>query len=639
MFFYAILLLFFLQLVSKFIESIYAFGLMGTNIPPEIASILLVFTPILWLFPTGKTIQRKAQGLIVLMLVSRLVYPLLDARGQMMVAGIGVAAFLLLMPALLFEAAANQKAQVAKEMAAGLMLGWLGSVLLRTFGSGIDISTTGWTQVVGWLLAITALFIIPKLKREIPTLESHPPTSKILLLSVGMLACLTMYYFAFSAPNVIARWTGSHYLLIVTVLVAAGVTNAYLTTRSDFWAWLTFEKILAWNILFVVALVTTIQPFQIHFPSDPGLYPLAEPRVGAWVTIPLILMLLLSPVILLDFMLYARRLLELKPSLRQFGEGFLLGAFFLLVMVFAQVFTTVYDYIPVIGPIFRDQFWAVFCVVGLVMLLTALFASRDEPVTSSFTKNLFTISLLLGVIAVDGVLLTRSHPSPAEEKSTLKIMTYNIQQGYGKDGTKNLEEQLALIKQWDVDILGLQESDTNRIAGGNDDVVRYFADHLDMYSYYGPKTVPGTFGIALLSHYPIEQTRTFYMYSIGEQTASIVAQIKLNGKTFNILVTHLGNGGPIVQQEALLREIEGLEPIIAMGDFNFEPNTDQYSLTCQSLEDAWLLRWPGGTDDQGVNPWDRIDYVFLSPGMRVADATYIYSPASDHPALVVELEW
>ena len=47
------------------------------------------------------------------------------------------------------------------------------------------------------------------------------------------------------------------------------------------------------------------------------------------------------------------------------------------------------------------------------------------------------------------------------------------------------------------------------------------------------------------------------MYSVGEQTATIEAQIELGGKTFNLFVTHLGNGGPMVQQEAVLRTGRG----------------------------------------------------------------------------------
>ena len=44
-----------------------------------------------------------------------------------------------------------------------------------------------------------------------------------------------------------------------------------------------------------------------------------------------------------------------------------MAALFLLLMVFFHVFTTVYDYVPVIGPLFRDRFWFVYLLAGLGM--------------------------------------------------------------------------------------------------------------------------------------------------------------------------------------------------------------------------------------------------------------------------------
>jgi endonuclease/exonuclease/phosphatase family metal-dependent hydrolase len=221
----------------------------------------------------------------------------------------------------------------------------------------------------------------------------------------------------------------------------------------------------------------------------------------------------------------------------------------------------------------------------------------------------------------------------------LKVLTYNIQQGYSEAGLRNDTGQLDLLRAADADIIGLQESDTSRIAGGNRDVVRYFADRLDLYSYYGPKTVQGTFGIALLSRFPIENPRTFYMYSEGEQTATIEAQVTVGGKTFNLFVTHLGNGGPMVQQEAILQELAGEPDVILMGDFNFRPDTDQYRLTTGALNDSWLLVWPQGNDGQGIDPARRIDHIFVSPDTRVLDSQYLPAPESDHPAMFTVIEW
>ena len=61
--FYALLFLTFLQLVSDFIESIYTFGLLSVDIPPEIVSVALFFTP-LALLPWRKGLPGRAVPLL-----------------------------------------------------------------------------------------------------------------------------------------------------------------------------------------------------------------------------------------------------------------------------------------------------------------------------------------------------------------------------------------------------------------------------------------------------------------------------------------------------------------------------------------------------------------------------------------------
>ena len=238
-----------------------------------------------------------------------------------------------------------------------------------------------------------------------------------------------------------------------------------------------------------------------------------------------------------------------------------------------------------------------------------------------------------GIVYGDCVNITAPRPTTPPSATSIRIMTYNIQQGYDAEGKKNLAGQLAEVRKVNPDILGLQESDTARVANGNVDAVRYFADNLQMYSYYGPTTTTGTFGIALLSKYPIRNPKTFFMYSIGEQTAAIHAEISANDQTYQIFVTHLGNDGPIVQLENILTRLPTSGNVIVMGDFNFRPATDQYKLITQTLADAWLLRWPNGKETPGLSMEKRIDHIFLSSAISVLEAEYIASPASDHPYL------
>jgi endonuclease/exonuclease/phosphatase family metal-dependent hydrolase len=312
-------------------------------------------------------------------------------------------------------------------------------------------------------------------------------------------------------------------------------------------------------------------------------------------------------------------------------------------MVFAQVFTTVYDYIPVVGPALRDRFWLVFLAAGIVLALCVLLLRKEDaaPIRSLQAGRGSALGIAgLGLAAaVLAVVLTSAHPAPAVDKTSLRILTYNIQQGYSQSGQKDFESQLALIRQANVDIIGLEETDNARVAGGNSDVVRFMADRLAMYSYYGPTTVTGTFGVALLSRYPIRDAQVFFMVSKGEQTAAIQAQIAVGGKSFNVLVTHLGNGGPLIQQQQLLERLVGKKDVIAVGDFNFRPYEEPFHLTTGVLEDAWtaaaeqLIIPP----NQDLN--DRIDHIFLTPGTQVASAEYLGKGPSDHPAMLAEIKW
>ncbi len=652
---YCLILLFFFQLISDFVEAIYAFGLMGTSIPVEIVSILFLLSPlILLLLPKG----LSGWPLILvgeLMLLCRVAETLLDTRGRMLVAGLGVACFLILLPSLLWNRKAREDASSGLVLGASLAVALSLSILFRTLGSGSDVSTIGWPQGVGWILALATGALLLGPARTEPA-SARPaelaPRERLSFwrtvgLCLGLVSALILCYFAFASPHVMARWTGVSALPIVSMAaLVLGLFVVVLAARPGLLSALTPGMVLGWNLIFGLSLILTILAHQVSFPADAGAYPLPEPPVTAIHHVPLFLTLLLFPVIVVDWMLFVRELVAGRPSFRALGAGFSLAALYLLLMIFAQVFTTVYDYIPVVGPFFRDRFWLVFLVAAAVMALPVLLVRRgafDLAGTGGEFEpgRAFTVLMVLVAVAtVLGAVLVAPRPeAPSPSQASLRILTYNIQQGYNRDGLRDHDGQLALIREVDADIVGLQESDTARIAGGNADVVKYIADRLDMHSYYGPKTVPGTFGIALLSKYPIENPRTFYMYSEGEQTATIEAQITVGGRSFDVFVTHLGNGGPIVQQEAILQEVRGKENVILMGDFNFRPDTDQYRMTTGLLDDSWLQKWPGGNEGQGIDPARRIDHIFVSPGTEVADSEYLPRPQSDHPAMTTVVEW
>jgi endonuclease/exonuclease/phosphatase family metal-dependent hydrolase len=638
--FLGLLFLLFFQLVSDFIETVYAFGLLGTNIPPEIISVLLFFTPlILLLFRHGLPYRVT----LALAAIAALAHPLegmLDPKGKMLVSGLGVGCLFILLPALLANQMRGDARKARLPIGSGLALGLAFSILLRSLAAGTDLSLINpW---LSWLLAIAQLALIVWLARAPVVISTKAQTGSkkrsapfgvTAALCVGLIAVLATLYFAFASPTVLARWSGLDYRLLLLVLSLALAIYALLSFNNRL-SWLTRSLVIIWNGLFLLAGTLAILSNQVSFPQTSSAYPFDQPVLAWWQQIPFILMLLLSPVVLPDFSLLTRELVDRKPSPRYLAGGFSLAALFFLLVVFTQVFTTVYDYIPVVGLWFRNRFWLVFLIAGLGMALPVLTVRTKERQLNLPAYGKLAASLVVAALLVSTAWVIVTHPVPPQPQppDSLRVLTYNIQQGYSPAGRRSYADQLAVIRSLDPDLIGLQETDVARFAGGNADVVRTFSAALNMYVYYGPKTVTGTFGITLLSRYPLQNPHTFFMYSAAEQTAAIQAEITVKGKTYQILVTHLGNGGPLIQQQQVLVRLAGLQNVIAMGDYNFDQKTDQYKLTTQSLEDAWVSA--GSPAATGLDMSHLIDHIFISPGMTVQSVQYVPAPASDHPALL-----
>ncbi len=152
---FAILLLFFLQALSDFIELIYAFGLLVTAFTIQLAAVLLLFSPVALLFVRREPSRAWLIGLAGVATFGRLVEPLLDPGGKLVACGISVGAFMLLFPSLL---AFRRGTPIdGWTVAWGLILAVMLSVAFRTAGSALDISEVGIYQLIAWVLAALAV--------------------------------------------------------------------------------------------------------------------------------------------------------------------------------------------------------------------------------------------------------------------------------------------------------------------------------------------------------------------------------------------------------------------------------------------------------------------------------------------------
>jgi endonuclease/exonuclease/phosphatase family metal-dependent hydrolase len=648
---FAILFLLFVQSIATFIEAIYILELLSTSLDEKIVAVLLLFSPIL-LIP----FSRRVPGWLIwiayiFLLLGRSAAPYLDTSGRLVAAGIATAAALILIPLMLVTYAKPHQGNQWLIPAQGLALAVGLSILLRTVNFTIDISLTSSYAWIGWLLALLLGVALTQFKWKDDTGEPQERTG-ITSASVGVVSILTLFFFLLSSPGVIARWTEGNYRLIVITFSSLSLLWLLLTLYYPGWVGKINPSLLtSWNIMFTLSVVGTILAHTIQFPPGPG-SPAVVVSSPAWYQqIPLILMIITFPVIFVDLGIFTGIISRARPTPREMAPGFLLGSLFLVLLIFMNIFSNTWGYVEPISTFFRNKFWLPFLLVlGLVTILTAFLRRHLSPSPESSERK--SSLLVPGIILTSIFLLTLMFASMTDRtvqqppaKDSLVVMTYNIQQANDIYGEKSYEEQLALIREVGPDIIGFQENDSTRISLANNDYIRYYANKLGYHTYYGPKTVTGTYGTAILSKYPLENLRTVFTYSDQDEIGTTEAEITVGDKRFIIFNVHPAGSdlAKMVFAESLLSRAANAENLLAIGDYNLRGWEDAYLLINAEYKNAWMDLYPTGINEHGLDMSgeNRIDHIFLSPHLIVEEAVYVLPPESwtDHPVHWAVISW
>ena len=143
-FLWSVVFLFFFQLLTEFVEGIYLFGLLGSEIPPEIGLVGLFLIPFLISFFKESSSGTWIKLFASLGLAARCVEIFLPTRGRMIFSGLGLAGLLLFLPAVL-SIVRNKDDRNAFSQIAGLGLGVAvaAHILFRALHSGSDLSAYG----------------------------------------------------------------------------------------------------------------------------------------------------------------------------------------------------------------------------------------------------------------------------------------------------------------------------------------------------------------------------------------------------------------------------------------------------------------------------------------------------------------
>ncbi len=666
--------LFFLQSVTFLVESIYALDLLNLELDEKALGVLFLFTPLILVAFRKKVPKLIPYAIILVIAIFQLITPLVDTATKIITAGVVVGCFMFIFPLYFSLISPRNSTGIGPIFSASFGISILLLILFKSLNATLDISTYNVFQVITWILAvIMAISVISKMffdQKEREPSQSNGNSSDVLedakiteknlsralyIIAPALICIIALFYFAFSSPTVISRWTEGSYLLIsLGISIMIGISIGTLLMKPDIILKIPYWLFVAWNLVFVLCLFLSIIVHAIPFPPFPDSDPVIvihPPNIATY--IPLVFTILLLPILFLDFALLTREIHKFSDKTPKLGLSFGLGSLIFTLLIFILIFTNIWGYVEPVSNLFRNLFWLPFIIAGIVVLLAILVIPRKmeikiEPflkeIRSKLAITCVLVLLVLGITISVFVLEPKPITNGTESVSTIRVMTYNIQQGVNVTGQKNYDSQLSLIKAVDPDILGLEESDTARISGGNSDVVRYFANTLtglNYYSFYGPKTVTGTYGAAILSKYPIISAVTIFSYSDVDEIGTTEVQIKIDNKVFTVFVNHPAGSdeAKLAHIEAVMDRAEGKYNLISMGDFNSREGSIFYNMSIASLKDVWRDKWSDGVDDQGLNMTRRIDHIFVSPEFTVLDARFIVEEQSDHPALWTDIEW
>lgn len=234
------------------------------------------------------------------------------------------------------------------------------------------------------------------------------------------------------------------------------------------------------------------------------------------------------------------------------------------------------------------------------------------------------------------------------EVKELKIMTYNIRHGLGSDDILDLERVISVIKSENPDILILNEVDRRRARSGNILQVEEIAGSTSMEFVFGATEGQTNYGNAVLSKYPIAESRTFdlpqpkWMKAVVRGCVNV--KVNVDGTLISVYGTHLGLGGfQEIQTElgAIFEETKKEDiPTIIAGDFNLEYGELKGSVKelFSTFNSANHFIGKDLHTFPAINPGPQIDYILLSGHLIPKEIYTVNSIASDHLPVICIVE-
>ncbi|OTB03228.1 hypothetical protein M426DRAFT_322018 [Hypoxylon sp. CI-4A] len=323
-----------------------------------------------------------------------------------------------------------------------------------------------------------------------------------------------------------------------------------------------------------------------------------------------------------------------KDPATTFGLGF----FIYNLMVLFHVWVVAYAFVPG-GPLVREHTdWIMTTMMlligaGIFNLTSVNARRRDSPEPTSRSQHRKYHTLALGIINIFFIAAafrrfpTNDYKPYHEDSRVITAGIWTIHFSLDNDMWSSEYRMRDLMKELEIDVIGLLETDLQRIIMGNRDTTQFLAEDLGMYVDYGPGPNKHTWGAALLSKFPIiNSTHHLLPSPVGELAPAIHATLEVYGELVDVFVFHSGQEEDSedrrLQSEYLSRLMgSSPRPSILLSYLVTKPLRGNYNTYVSETS---------GMHDVEPRDWDRwCEYILYKKLQRVGYARVSRSTITD----------
>ncbi|KAK3813176.1 MAG: calcofluor white hypersensitive protein [Benniella sp.] len=297
------------------------------------------------------------------------------------------------------------------------------------------------------------------------------------------------------------------------------------------------------------------------------------------------------------------------------GRSYLVAMLVYNFLALAHVWVVAYAFVPA-GEYMREHTDYVLIAMQAFLFLgifnansaawNAITEARSQAVFSVarlYTK-LSLVGLMLGSLGICYQRLPKSAPQPYHpEHKLITAGIWTIHFAIDNDMYNSEIRMRDAIRDLELDVIGLLESDLQRIIMGNRDLTQFLSEDLNMYADYGPGPTKHTWGCTMLSKFPIKRSTHHLLPSPkGELACAIHATLDVYGKEVDVIVSHNGQEEDLLDRQLQTTELgrimrESDNPFLFLGYVVTRPG--------QGNEIYELLMNGGHVHDVEVSDWDR----------------------------------